>query len=137
MPAAADPTTTADQKSSGRATLPIGRMTVGEDGTVYANGSRFKARMIVDAYKAGVSPQRYASPEMYGHAVTEADVHAVIAWYLQNRDAVDGELRDRARSEDEAYSRWLADPGTANRRDRLRRHKDEMLKTGRLRRADA
>ena len=85
MPAA-PPITTAEPQSSERTTLPIGRMTVGEDGTVFANASRFKARMIVEAYKAGVSPQEYASPEMYGHAVTEADVHAVIAWYLQNRD---------------------------------------------------
>ena len=69
---------------------------------------------------------------MYGHAVTEADVHAVIAWYLQNRDAVDEELRDRARAGDEAYGRWLADSATVERRDRLRRHRDEMLKTGRL-----
>ena len=136
VPAAASPITTAEPESSGRTTLSIGRMTVGEDGTVFANASRFKARMIVEAYKAGVSPRAYASPEMYGHVVTEADVHAVIAWYLQNRNAVDGELRDRARDADEAYGRWLSDPATRDRRDRLRRHQDEMLKTGRLPRAD-
>ena len=135
------PATPADREPAAdgphaRERLPIGRMTVDADGTVYANASRFKARLIVEAYKTGVSPQEYASPEMYGHAVTEADVHAVIAWYLQNRETVDEELRDRARVRDEMYAHWLNDPITVERRDRLRRHKDTMLKAGRLPRAD-
>ncbi|NNJ26087.1 DUF433 domain-containing protein [Alienimonas chondri] len=136
VPASAADREAAADGSSARERLPIGRMTVDADGTVYANASRFKARLIVEAYKAGVSPEEYASPEMYGHAVTEADVHAVIAWYLQNREAVDEELRDRARTEEEAYARYLADPKTIERRDRLRRHQDAMLRAGRLPRAD-
>ncbi len=107
-------------------------MTVDADGVVYANASRFKARPIVEAYQAGVSPREFASPEQYGHAVTEADVHAVIAWYLQNRDAVDEDLRARVRVEEEAYGRWLSDAKTLARRDRLRRHRDAMTAAGEL-----
>ena len=129
-------TADSDAGASARTTLPIGRMTVDEFGTVYANASRFKARLIVEAYRAGVSPREFASPEMYGHAVTEADVHAVIAWYLQNRDAVDRDLRDRARVDDEAYGRWLGDPENLERRHRLRQQKDAMLKAGRLSRVE-
>ena len=115
-----------------RCPLPFGRMTIDSDGKVYANDSRFKAHLLVRLLKEGETPERLASPDWYGHAVTVDDVRAVEAWYQTNRDEVDAALREKDRREDYWLSEHLADPEVLKRRDRFRHARDMRLRDGKI-----
>lgn len=58
-------------------------------------GTRIAVRAIAELHNAGESPDRIR--ERFPHVDLNA-IYAAIAYYLSNKEAVDGELRD-----DEAY----------------------------------
>jgi uncharacterized protein (DUF433 family) len=66
--------------------------------------SGFPVIQLVADYQAGMGVPEFlaAYPQL-----DEASVHAGIAFYLANRDALDAELRERNDDGERLYSEWL------------------------------
>jgi uncharacterized protein (DUF433 family) len=77
-------------------TLPVyavpSPLRVDERGTVRIGNSRISLDLIIEQYESGMTPEDMV--RAYDSLVL-SDVHAVIAYYLQNRDAVKAYLKRR------------------------------------------
>jgi uncharacterized protein (DUF433 family) len=78
-----------------------------EDGSIRIAGSRVPIDAVLHYYNHGSTPERIAQKFQ---GLRTADIYAVIAYYLYNRDQIDQYLREREALE-EAYWRNLeSDP---------------------------
>jgi uncharacterized protein (DUF433 family) len=75
------------------------------DGVVYVGNTRVPLETVIWTYNEGASAEEIV---MHYDALSLADVHAVIAYYLNHRDAVEAYLKEaeseseRVRQENEA-----------------------------------
>jgi uncharacterized protein (DUF433 family) len=94
--------------------VPLTRL---EDGTLRVRGTRVPIDTIVTAYWMGESPEQI---HLDFSTVGVAEAYAVIAWYLQHREAVDVYLRLREREAEEIWRRIEAEYPTDDIRARLK-----------------
>ena len=65
---------------------------VHENGTVYVGSTRVMLELVIEAYKAGNSPEQIV--EIWD-VLKLSDVHRVIAYYLEHRDDVEAYMRQQ------------------------------------------
>lgn len=70
-----------------------------DDGSVRVAGTRVPLETVLALFNGGVPPEEIARRF---DALRLADVYSVVAYYLDNRDAVDAYLRERERLGEEA-----------------------------------
>lgn len=106
-------------------TLPFQQI---PDGTIRIGDTRVSLETIIDSYLLGQRPEEIQSGFPF---IDLADIYAIIAYYLKNREAV-----DRYLAEQEADSQRILDelaeiPGNAEKRQALTERclKDRDLNT--------
>lgn len=65
---------------------------VHENGTVYVGSTRVMLELVIEAYKAGNSPEQIV--EIWD-VLKLSDVHRVIAYYLEHHDDVEAYMRQQ------------------------------------------
>ena len=89
--------------------LPFTVETERSDGVVRVKGTRVTLDTVVGAYQDGADPEEIV---LSYDSLKLADVHEVIAYYLHNRQAVEGYLSRRQRDAEtvrrENEQRWPA-----------------------------
>jgi uncharacterized protein (DUF433 family) len=78
-----------------------------EDGSIRIAGSRVPIDAILHHYNLGSTPEQIA---WKFQGLRTADIYAVIAYYLNNRDQIDQYLRDREASEEAYWQKLDSDP---------------------------
>jgi len=95
-------------------TVPL---TTTEFGTIRVGSSRVSLDSVVHHYKQGASAERIA--ESFP-SLDLADIYAVIAYYLVNRDAVEAYLKTQEAQEDALQQRIESDPKQQEATNQLR-----------------
>src|SRR5262249_19039929 len=85
-------------------TVPL---TQWEDGSIRVIGSRVPIDAILYHYNLGSTPEQIA---WKFQGLRTADLYAVIAYYLANREQIDQYLQEREASEQEYWRKLEADP---------------------------
>jgi len=101
-------------------TVPLTRV---EDGTLRLTGTRVPIDRVVYAYLQGQTAEQFCQDFP---SVRLADVHAVIAYYLQNRETVDRYLRLREREAEELRHKIERDFPVNALRERLSKQREEL-----------
>jgi uncharacterized protein (DUF433 family) len=86
------------------------------DGTVRVGGTRVTLDTLIGFYLQGESPEQLA--ENFS-TLELADIHAVIAFYLRNRQQVDDYLAQRQVEAEELRRKIEADLNSSSLRERL------------------
>ena len=73
------------------------------DGALFITGTRVSLHSVVGMFEEGASPEEIAYE--YG-SLELADVYAVLAYYLKNRDAVNAQLAEQESRSEEAARRY-------------------------------
>ncbi len=82
-------------------------LTQWEDGSIRIAGSRVPIDTILHHYNLGSTPEQIA---WKFQGLRTADLYAVIAYYLNNRDQIDQYLREREASAEAYWRKLEADP---------------------------
>lgn len=93
------------------------------DGTLRVTGTRIPIDRIVHAYLQGQTAEQFCQDFP---SVSFADVHAVIAYYLQNRDLIDGYLRRREHEASELRKTIEQELPLNGLRERLLKHREDL-----------
>ena len=93
------------------------------DGTLRIAGTRIPIDRIIHAYLRGQTAEQFCQDFP---SVSVADVHAVIAYYLQNRAVVDQYLRGREERADLLRREIERDTPLHDLRERLLRRREEL-----------
>jgi uncharacterized protein (DUF433 family) len=78
-----------------------------EDGSIRITGSRVPLRSVLYHFQIGASPEQIAYKF---RGLKLRDIYAVIAYYLDHRDAIDEYLREQETEADAQLRRLEADP---------------------------
>jgi uncharacterized protein (DUF433 family) len=78
-----------------------------EDGSIRITGSRVPLRSVLYHFQIGASPEQIAYKF---RGLKLRDIYAVIAYYLDHRDAIDEYLREQETEADSQLRRLEADP---------------------------
>src|SRR6516165_1758750 len=76
-------------------TVPLAQW---EDGSIRITGSRVPLYSVIYHYELGAAPEQIAYKFQ---GLNPADIYAVIAYYLNHRDAIDKYLREQEAEADE------------------------------------
>ncbi|HEU5318747.1 MAG TPA: DUF433 domain-containing protein [Chloroflexota bacterium] len=98
-------------------------LTRAEDGALRVTGTRIPIDRIVHAFLHGQTAEQFCQDFP---TVTLSDVHAVIAYYLQNRDLVDEYLRLREHEAATLRERIEGDFPVEELRERLVKRRAEL-----------
>jgi uncharacterized protein (DUF433 family) len=88
-----------------------------DTGTVRIGKTRVTLDTLVAFYQQGMTAEDLASAF---DTVALADIHAVISYYLENREKVDAYLAERKSQADEIRSQIESDPSYAQFREKMR-----------------
>jgi uncharacterized protein (DUF433 family) len=92
-----------------------------DDGSIRITGSRVPLSSVIYHFKLGSTPEQIASKFQGPNA---ADIYAVIAYYLNNRDAIDRYLHEQ---EAEAVARLQQLEADSNYQREKREFRDRLL----------
>jgi uncharacterized protein (DUF433 family) len=85
-------------------TVPLAQW---EDGSIRITGSRVPLYSVIYHYELGAAPEQIAYKFQ---GLNPADIYAVIAYYLNHRDAIDKYLREQEAEADERLRQIESDP---------------------------
>lgn len=94
-------------------TLPFRQI---PDGTIRIGDTRITLETIVDSYRLG---QRAEEIHSGFPSISLADIHAIIAYYLKNREAVDRYLAAQEADSERILGELAEVPGNAEKREAL------------------
>ena len=94
--------------------------------TIRVIGSRITLDTLVGFFKQGDTAEDLAD----GFPTLSLEqIEAVIGWYLTHQREADEYLQDRYAVEEQIRQRIESQPGYAERREKLRRYRDQLIKT--------
>ncbi len=94
-------------------TLPFHQI---PDGTIRIGDTRVSLETIIDSYLLGQRPEEIHSGFPF---IDLADIHAIIAYYLKNREAVDRYLAEQEADSQRILAELAEIPGNAEKRQAL------------------
>lgn len=90
------------------------------EGSIRVTGTRVGLASIIWEHRRGANPKQIV--ESFP-TLTLAQVHAVLAYYLSNRDAVDGWIAEQEAEYERQRGAWIAAGGHAHLTERIEAHR--------------
>ncbi len=87
------------------------------DGTIRIGDTRVSLETIIDSHLLGQRPEEIHSGFPF---IDLADIHAIIAYYLKNREAVDRYLAEQEADSQRILAELAEIPGNAEKREALK-----------------
>lgn len=94
-------------------------LTVWEDGSIRVKDTRLLIDMIISAHKRGECPEEIFE-SFPSDSYTIADIYAVIAYFLSNKDRIEQYLEMRDKEAEEIRDKIESTPGYKEKREELR-----------------